>query len=214
MINTTNLLSLIDSKSALTPICGWGKKYMIYGGGTIDGSGDAAIYRDGIENSPNRSYGILMVNCQNISVEDIHLRSSAFWMQRYFHCSGITLRRLKVYNHANKNNDGLDIDSSDDVVVSDCIIDSSDDGICIKSEGEKPSKNIVINNCIVLTHASAIKFGTGSVGGFENIVISNIVIRTSSSTEMLHPLKPWEVYLVLILSPQMVGHCETLLLIM
>ncbi len=112
-------------------------------------------------------------------------------MQRYLNCHHVKLSGLDIYNHANLNNDGLDIDSSDDVMVSDCFIDSSDDAICIKSEGENPAKNIVITNCVIATHASAIKTGTGSVGGFENISISNVVIRRSKSKVMMHPLKAW-----------------------
>ncbi|MDP4239031.1 MAG: glycosyl hydrolase family 28 protein [Bacteroidota bacterium] len=161
------------------------------GGGTIDASGDAPCFRDGIENSPNRPYGLFFVNCKDISVENLKLRSSAFWMQRYFSCSNVRITRLDVFNHANKNNDGIDIDSSNDVIVSDCNIDSSDDAICIKSEGERSSKNIVVTNCIVATHASAIKLGTGSVGGFENICISNIVIHHSTSKVMMHPMGVW-----------------------
>jgi len=161
------------------------------GGGTIDASGDAPCFRDGVENSPNRPYGLFFINCTGVTVENLKLLSSAFWMQRYFSCSNVRIDRLDVFNHANKNNDGLDIDSSNDVIVSDCHIDSSDDAICIKSEGEKPSKNIVITNCILSTHASAIKLGTGSVGGFENICISNIVIHRSISKIMMHPMGVW-----------------------
>jgi len=149
----------------------------ICGGGTIDASGDAASFRDGVENSPNRPYGLCIINCEKVVVEDLYLRSSAFWMQRYLQCSGVRLSKLNVFNHANKNNDGIDVDSSNDVIISDCIIDSSDDGICIKSEGEAPVKNIVVTNCIVASHASALKLGTGSVGGFENIAFSNIVVN-------------------------------------
>ncbi len=161
------------------------------GGGIIDGSGESQCFRDGVENSPNRPYGLLFVNCTDVSVENLKLRSSAFWMQRYFSCSNVRIHGLDVFNHANKNNDGLDIDSSNDVMVSDCHIDSSDDGICIKSEGENPSKNIVVTNCIVSSHASAVKLGTGSVGGFENICISNIVIHRSISKIMMHPMRVW-----------------------
>lgn len=161
------------------------------GDGTIDASGDAQCFRNGIDNSPNRPYGLFFVNCKDVSVENLKLRSSAFWMQRYFSCSRVRVRGLNVYNHVNQNNDGIDIDSSNDVMVSDCNIDSSDDAICIKSEGERPAKNIVITNCIVATHASAIKLGTGSVGGFENICISNIVIHRSISKEMKHTLGVW-----------------------
>ncbi|MBK1879095.1 glycoside hydrolase family 28 protein [Pelagicoccus mobilis] len=163
----------------------------IFGGGTIDGSGDAECYLDGVENSPNRHYGLHFVNCRDIEVQNLSLRNSAFWMQRYFNCDGVKVRSLNVWNHANKNNDGIDIDSSQNVIVSDCHIDASDDTICLKSEGENPCRNVVVTNCILATHASAIKTGTGSVGGFENITISNIVIRRSQSTVMKHPLEAW-----------------------
>ena len=163
----------------------------ITGGGTIDGSGNEPCFTDGIENSPARPYGLFFINCKNIVLRDLNLRSSAFWMQRYLNCEGITLDHLDVYNHANKNNDGIDIDSSTDVLITNCRIDSSDDGICLKTEGEGTTKNVVISNCIIGTHASAIKTGTGSVGDFENISISNTVIKRSASKQMMHPLKAW-----------------------
>lgn len=168
------------------------KNISIFGGGTIDGSGEAACFKDGKDNSSERPYGLFFINCENVSLQKLRLRSSAFWMQRYLNCSNVRLQGLDIYNHANKNNDGIDIDSSEDVIISDCIIDSSDDAIVIKSEGEKTAKNIVVSNCILGTHASAIKLGTGSVGGYKNISISNIVIRRSHSKKMMHPLGVWE----------------------
>ena len=161
------------------------------GGGTIDGSGGEPAFLTGIENCPNRPYGLHFVACRHVTVENLTLRDSAFWMQRYFSCDGVRLHRLTVWNHCNKNNDGLDIDSSQNVIVSDCLIDASDDGICLKSEGERPARNITISNCIVATHASAFKTGTGSVGGFENITVTGLVIRRSASTEMKHPSGQW-----------------------
>ena len=162
------------------------------GGGIIDGSGEHPAFQDGKGDSPDRPYGILMIDCRNVVVKDLRMHSSAFWMQRYFHCTGVQISGLQVFNHANKNNDGLDIDSSEDVVVSDCIIDAGDDAIAIKSESERPARNIVISNCILSSHASALKLGTGSVGGFENISVSNIVIRRSKSEVMRHPLNFWQ----------------------
>jgi len=161
------------------------------GGGSIDGSGDHACFQDGIENSPARPYGLHFIACRNVVVENLTLRNSAFWMQRYFTCDGVRLHGLTVWNHANKNNDGLDIDSSRNVLISDCHIDASDDGICLKSEGEAICANVVVTNCIVATHASGLKLGTGSVGGFENITFTNIILRRSASTVMKHPSGFW-----------------------
>ena len=163
----------------------------ILGGGKIDGSGDAECFNDGKSDSPNRPYGLHFINCKNIIVENLKLQSSAFWMQRYFACTNVRLSHLNIYNHANKNNDGIDIDSSNDVIISDCFVDTSDDAICIKSEADIVAKNIVVSNCVIATHASAFKLGTGSIGGFENICVNNIVIKRSASKKMLHPSGKW-----------------------
>ncbi|MBF0197615.1 MAG: right-handed parallel beta-helix repeat-containing protein [Planctomycetes bacterium] len=164
----------------------------IYGGGLFNGMGNHhEIFPNNKGNDPNRPYGIHFINCKYVTVKDLYMRNSAFWMQRYLYCSKVRLENLNIWNHGNINNDGIDVDSSDDVIISNCVVDSSDDGICFKSEGEKPAKNIVVSNCIVSTHASAIKFGTGSVGGFQNINISNCVIRPSEATKMNHPHQAW-----------------------
>jgi polygalacturonase len=161
----------------------------IKGGGVIDGSGDAACFQDNIPDSPNRPYGLLFICCKNVVVEDLSLKSSAFWMQRYFQCKDVRISNLNVFNHANKNNDGLDIDSSENVIIRNCIIDSSDDALVIKSESEIPAKNIQVYDCELATHASAIKLGTASLGGFEDIIFSNITIRKSKADTVHHPLQ-------------------------
>jgi hypothetical protein len=106
------------------------------------------------------------------------------WMQHYLACEKVTLRGLTVYNHCNKNNDMMDIDGCKDVLISDCIGDTDDDAITLKSTSERPCENIAITNCIVSSHCNAVKCGTEAIGGFKNIAISNIVIRPSQ-----HPTK-------------------------
>jgi len=164
------------------------RKLTICGGGTIDGSGDAECFRDGIENSPNRPYGFHCIGCHDVSVNSIQWRNSGFWMQRYFNCSKVRISGITVFNHANKNNDGLDIDSCKDVVVEDSDIDSSDDALCIKSEGQAPAENIWVRRCRLSSHASAIKLGTGSIGGFRAIEFEDCQIVPSKAEEMHHPL--------------------------
>lgn len=163
----------------------------IKGEGTISPRGDYEVFQDGIPDSPDRPFGIHLVNSRNIRIENITMRNSAFWMQRYFQCDHLRIQDIKVFNHCNHNNDGLDIDGCHDVIVSGCEIDSSDDAIVLKSEGTRKTKNVVITNCILSTTASAFKTGTGSVGGFRNISFSNCVIRPTRSKEMHHPMELW-----------------------
>ena len=163
------------------------------GEGTIDGGGNSPAYATAnLKDSDNfRPYCIHIVNCRQVTVRDLCLQNSAMWMQRYLQCDEVRLTGLRIHNHATWNNDGMDLDSSSNVVVSDCVLDSSDDGICLKSEGRAPARNITVTNCQISSHASAIKFGTGSVGGFENVVVSNCVVRPSQSKKMVHPLGAW-----------------------
>ncbi len=165
------------------------KNVRIYGGGLIDGSGTSKGFKN-LKN-PTQYVGLMFINCENVIVENLRMQNSISFMQRYSNCRGVRISNLNVYNHATHTNDGLDIDSSEEVIIKDCVIDSSDDAIVVKSYGKNPAKNILITNCIVASHASGIKIGTESVGGFENINISNIIIKRSISDKMIHPLKVW-----------------------
>lgn len=157
------------------------------GEGTIECGGEHPVFQDGIGDSPDRPYGIHLVGCRNVRIEALRLRNSAHWMLRLLQCRDVRVRGLDVFNHCNRNNDGMDIDSCDGVLVSDCIIDSSDDALCLKSETTEACRNVVVSNCILSSHASAIKFGTASIGGFQHVLISGCVVRPSRAETMHHP---------------------------
>jgi hypothetical protein len=165
------------------------KHIRVTGPGRFNPEGGAEVFQDGKGNSPQRPYGIHFVRCRHVTVDNLDMRNSAFWMQRYYCCDGVRLTGLHVYNHCNLNNDGIDIDGCKRVIVSDCSIDSSDDALCIKSEGMSTAEDIVVTNCVISTHASGIKLGTGSCGGFKRITIGNCVIKPSRAEHIMHPFK-------------------------
>ena len=85
---------------------------------------------------------------------------------------------LHVENRAYWNNDGIDISDCKDVRISNCFINSADDGICLKSHYRGAwNDRVSISNCYIISSASAIKFGTESLGGFKNVTIDNIRIK-------------------------------------
>ncbi|MCC5841041.1 MAG: hypothetical protein JJT96_13070 [Opitutales bacterium] len=157
------------------------------GEGTIECGGEYGVFHDGVADSPDRPYGIHLVACRNVRLEGLRLRNAAHWMLRLLRCRDVTLRGLDIFNHANLNNDGLDIDSCDGVLVSDCRIDSSDDALCLKSETTEACRNVIVSNCLLSSHASAIKFGTASIGGFANVTIAQCAILPSRAETMHHP---------------------------
>ena len=107
----------------------------VTGLGTINGQGHHQNFQHGndSEGGPRRPKIIYFINCNNVRVQDVTLRNSAYWTQDYEKCDGVIVRGVRVYCHSNWNNDGLDIDSRN-VVISDCYIDCDDDALCLKSD--------------------------------------------------------------------------------
>jgi hypothetical protein len=111
------------------------------------------------------------------------------WMQHYLACDDVTIRNITVWNHCNKNNDGIDIDSCHNVLIENCIIDSDDDAICFKSTASaapRACEGITVRNCTVSSHCNAIKCGTESSGGFKDMKISHCTIKPSAAKTKIY----------------------------
>jgi len=163
----------------------------ISGLGTIDGRGEGFPHVQGaIDEGITRPHVLQFIACKKVLIEGISMRNSACWMQHYLACEELTIRNINVFNHNNYNNDAIDIDGCKNVVLSDIIIDSDDDGITFKSTSDYLCENIVVTNCIVSSHCNAIKMGTETNGGFKNISISNCVIKPSAVNNKVFFGKP------------------------
>jgi hypothetical protein len=152
------------------------------GEGVLDGQGGkfSVLSNEKPAKYRNRPFLIRFVECTTVTVENVVMQNSAMWMQQYLACDNLRIRGITVFNHANKNNDMMDIDGCSNVVISDCIGDTDDDGITLKSTCGRITENVTITNCVLSSHCNALKTGTESVGGFRNIVVSNIVIKPST----------------------------------
>jgi hypothetical protein len=156
----------------------------ITGFGTIDGNGaqqkpdPASAYKSDMDGRPRN---ILFISCKKIKVEGITMLNAGIWNQHYLNCEEVVVDKITVYNHANRNNDGIDIDGCRRFTLSNSTFDTDDDAIVLKSTGAAGCENIVITNCIVSSFCNGIKAGTESTGGFRNISISNCIVKPSSN---------------------------------
>ncbi len=157
----------------------------IVGEGVIDGQGAAFAYGPGLVRPRLLSF----VTCRAVRVEGITLRDAPGWVQHYLACDDLTIHGIRVFSHANYNNDMMDVDCCRNVHISDCIGDTGDDGVTLKSTADRACENITITNCVLSSHCNAIKLGTESNGGFKNIAIRNCVVRPSKSDEIHHGTK-------------------------
>lgn len=169
--------------------------FTIAGKGKIDGQGRAlalnidSLHHAGVLIDPKYNYRRMRTNetarpklfrfsmCSHVAISDLQLSNGACWGLSFELCENLTLDNLKVLNRAYWNNDGIDITDCRNVQITNCNINSADDGICLKSYyPDFCNDSIYIANCTVRSSASAIKFGTASYGGFKNVKIENIKI--------------------------------------
>jgi polygalacturonase len=153
----------------------------ITGFGEIDGQGSSFKKLSWNDEGITRPHLLRFINCRYVTMEHISLRNSGCWMQHYLACEEMHIHGLRIFNRNNFNNDGIDIDGCRNVIISDIISDSDDDGITLKSTSPRPCENITITNCVISSRCNAIKMGTESNGGFLNISISNCVVKPSQT---------------------------------
>ena len=117
------------------------------------------------------------VNCKNVKILGVTIKNASSWVETYEKCQNLQIDSIRVESDAYWNNDGMDISNCKNVRVTNCFVNSADDGICLKSESKDDwNDSIYIANCTVRSSANGIKFGTSSNGGFKNIKIENIKV--------------------------------------
>ena len=171
----------------------------ITGFGTINGNCQAFVVES--KHSAEKHYGwchgisllkdktkqrpgqlICFVESRNINVSGITITNSPCWSCFVHGCEYVQIRGIKINNPIwMKNSDGIDIDSSRFVTISDCIIETGDDAITLRGD-EKRLKNkdmhcefVTITNCVLSTGICAFRIGVGN-GVIRHARISNITI--------------------------------------
>ena len=145
----------------------------IFGGGVISGQGTPDHFPgdETCNGTPGRPFLIRMIDCRNITLRDITLTQSACWMQNYLNCENLHLDHITVRNHANYNNDGIDVDGCRRVYIHDVRISSGDDALCFKGASERATEDVLVENCDFDSACNAIKIGTDTQGDFRRILI-------------------------------------------
>eukprot|EP01045_Picozoa_sp_COSAG04_P014862 COSAG04_NODE_1136_length_8119_cov_81.520574_5_plen_209_part_00 len=144
----------------------------VTGGGVIDGQGwHFWALRDTVETNPDsgalkcsRPHLVEFEHCTNVAItgastdEPLTLQNSPFWTSHFIYSKGCRASDLRILAPATRGNtDGVNPDSTTDVVIENLFISNGDDGVAIKSglneAGIKmglPSSNITVRN--ITTH--------------------------------------------------------------
>lgn len=127
-----------------------------------------------------RLLGIL--HSTDVSINNISLTDPIYWALHISNSSNIQVTGINIMSDDDiPNTDGIDIDSSSHVLISQSTIHTADDSVCIKTMiPNVPATNVLIQNCTVWSKSSAIKIGSESQADIKDIQIENIRILAAS----------------------------------
>ena len=138
-----------------------------------------------------RVRGVLVSNSKHITLKDFTLVRTGFWACQILysdHCSvsGLTINN-NVGGHG-PSTDGIDIDSSTNILVENCDVDCNDDNICIKAGRDadglrvnRPTENVVVRNCIARKGAGLLTCGSETSGSIRNVLAHDLIAYGTGS---------------------------------
>ena len=166
----------------------------ITGMGTIDCSGDSFIKKAGdfwmpyeriCEDTPSRV--VFFTGCKNVRILDVTMiNQPAGWSYWIHDCDLVTISRIKIDARLDyPNNDGIHINSSRNVTVSDCMISCGDDCIIVRANNSSLKENkvcekVTVTNCTLTSHSGGIRVGWIKDGIIRNCTFSNLVMTDTT----------------------------------
>jgi polygalacturonase len=131
---------------------------------------------------------IRTMDSKNVLVEGLRFIGSPMWTIHLLYSDNVVVRDVFIETYPGVHADGIAVDSSRNVRISNCYIDTGDDGIVIKAGKDadglrvsRPSENISISNCTVHRAHGAVTIGSETSGWVRNLTASNI---TCQGTQM------------------------------
>jgi unsaturated rhamnogalacturonyl hydrolase len=117
--------------------------------------------------------------CRNVLIENVGIVNSPMWEIHPVLSTNVTVRGVRISSHG-PNNDGCDPECSRDVLIENCVFDTGDDCIAIKSgknaDGRRvnvPSENIIVRGCSMKDGHGGVVVGSEVSGSVRNVFAEN-----------------------------------------
>lgn len=127
---------------------------------------------------------VLLQECTNVSLSETRFVEAAFWTVHVLYSSQVTIDGIYVdNNNAGKgpSTDGIDIDSSNRILIQHCDISCNDDNFCMKAGRDadglrvnRPTEYVVIRNCVARYGGGLFTCGSETSGSIRHIVAYNL----------------------------------------
>lgn len=182
-------------KNACYIYCEESENIAITGRGRIDCNGMAFVkpcevvrgwkYERTTKQSPPRV--LFLTGCRDVRLEDFTIvNQPAGWAIWIHDCDYVNCRALRINSEVQyPNNDGIHINSSRNVAVSDCHISCGDDCIIVRANNVSLAENkvcekVVVTNCNLTSYSAGIRVGYCCDGVIRDCTFSNLVMTDTS----------------------------------
>jgi polygalacturonase len=189
--------------AALVNICGQ-HNVKITGGGVIDGNGGfwwrkfwgedgkGGMLKDymrrglrwAVDYDCQRVRAVVFYDSRDVEVRDITISQSGFWSLSFTYCEQVRVDGVKIRANVGghgPSTDGIDIDSSREVLVENCDIDANDDNICLKAGRDadglrvnRPTEKVIIRNCVTRSGHGMFTIGSETSGGIRDVEVAGL----------------------------------------
>lgn len=121
---------------------------------------------------------LLVYKSTDVQLANLQLKRSGFWTVHVCFSAHVTVDGITIRENLGPSSDGIDIDSSSDILVQNCDVDCNDDAICIKAGRDadglrvnRPTERVVIRHCIVRTGHGLFTIGSETSGGVRDVEV-------------------------------------------
>ncbi len=169
----------------------------ITGMGKIDGNGTYFVTEQQGDwfgwkyvriDAPTPPRMVFFTGCKNIRIEDVTMvNQPAGWGYWIHDCDYVSFDKCKIFAELRyPNNDGIHINSSRNVTISNCNITCGDDCIIVRANNASLAENkvcekVTVTNCNLTTYANGIRIGWINDGVIRNCTFSNIVMTDTNT---------------------------------
>ena len=166
----------------------------IYGEGTIDGNGKVFwdLYRNLVKDyvprglrwaadyDAQRPRLIQVFDSRRVELGGgLQLQRSGFWTVQLVYDRDVKVSGVTIRNNIDgrgPSTDGIDIDSSRDILVENADIDVNDDALCLKAGRDadglrvnRPTEHVLIRNSTIRAGAAGVTFGSETSGTIRDV---------------------------------------------
>jgi polygalacturonase len=159
-------------------------EHVVIEGGVIEGSGPH--WWDEFKAGRWRPAHLVQIgDSRSVTIRNVTLRESPAWTLNIIRsedvlADGLTIRNPVVEYPDAANTDGIDIVSSRNVEIANCDVETSDDGIAIKTKtGMGPVSDVDVHGCTLAGWAHGFTIGLETWQDISDVVFRDSVIRAS-----------------------------------